>query len=740
MQDLTSFLIVIALWVAISFAFWWFHRRAQRRQRARQRELAAQVWMRVREAQDIFDTIRKQHEPAPSKTGEPALDKKNPAALRAQTTLLLRRIQENGSYFDKVRALFPNLKTQLGISECPPLAEVLQIRRDLWAASEIILVEDFKLLGDAFEEPGSYENFVADAERLLFSGQAGEGEDDLIDLRLAVARADVEHFVHAIEQDIKLAEEKERLPTTAEIVSYPIGLIRAIPGQLRLIRIYLAESVEHVKLAARSIRESDTLASALREFRRAREDLPQRLSLTLEKAADVARHGRKSISAHQDFLIKAYDLQARYQELLSHAPELSERSRQFVARLELAKRSEQLREKSQGIIDDARRVLVRALAHMIAGLQRLQDRLAVHELAHAGQAPVKYQGPESAPRGRREPQDARMPASPAKDGRPLPAEKQKSASADEAKPKPHFPRVKPTALPAKPPVFEPLNEQPSEATLNRLRGLFSRRKPSPDLKRSHSAESEDAALKPAAIEQSPTDSQTGEIAKRATQTARHPAKSSTLWPSLQKLRQPQTPGATIPAKPHTKAAPKASEPDNPASPPPRRTAGNPAKAADKPLVRSLFGRFQRRSAAEPASPPRSSEAGGTTHHGINARADLLPDKKPDRPKTGKADDKKAAASQAGDSIAAMLKRLSVEEDVAFLREPPSLPKASPRTSSLIARLSKIDTAELEEIAFGGLAGDDGTSPAGGGKLASRATPAKAAPSAKRFSLFKRDKV
>ena len=64
---------------------------------------------------------------------------------------------------------------------------------------------------------------------------------------------------------------------------------------------------------------------------------------------------------------------------LQRAPELTDRGRQFIARLELTKRSEQLRETSKGMLDDGRRLAVRGLAHLIAGLVALQERLAVRD-------------------------------------------------------------------------------------------------------------------------------------------------------------------------------------------------------------------------------------------------------------------------------------------------------------------------------------------------------------------------
>ncbi|MBC8048988.1 MAG: hypothetical protein H7X92_02440, partial [Chitinophagales bacterium] len=47
MKDLSSFLLVVALWLAASVGLWWAHRQGLARKRRRQREFVAQVWSKV---------------------------------------------------------------------------------------------------------------------------------------------------------------------------------------------------------------------------------------------------------------------------------------------------------------------------------------------------------------------------------------------------------------------------------------------------------------------------------------------------------------------------------------------------------------------------------------------------------------------------------------------------------------------------------------------------------------------
>ena len=82
------------------------------------------------------------------------------------------------------------------------------------------------------------------------------------------------------------------------------------------------------------------------------------------------------LGVHYDFLVKAHALRQRYADVLRRAPELSDTGRQFIARLELEKRSERLRLGTAKLRRRARLELVRFLSVLIAALERLRDRLA----------------------------------------------------------------------------------------------------------------------------------------------------------------------------------------------------------------------------------------------------------------------------------------------------------------------------------------------------------------------------
>ena len=140
------------------------------------------------------------------------------------------------------------------------------------------------------------------------------------------------------------------------------------------------------KALAVAIRNSENLARGLGELAHARAALPQRVKAGLDRASSAARQSAAGIKAHYDFLSAAHDFQAKYEDMLRKRPELTERGRQFIARLELAETSERLKLTSVTAADAAKRTAVRSLAHIIAGLQTLQRALE-SRAAQGGSAP-----------------------------------------------------------------------------------------------------------------------------------------------------------------------------------------------------------------------------------------------------------------------------------------------------------------------------------------------------------------
>jgi hypothetical protein len=377
MGEFLSFLSVIALWIGVSAFAWWVHQRRSGSRQQRRIALARQAADKVAGAQAVFDHVRRD---LPS--GLPVGD------LAPQTHALLKRIQQRGDFFDAVNALRPQIGRVFG-EECEALAEILHIRRDLWAASEIVLIEDFRTLGPDFADEEAYASLRGEAVHVLLPAAATvSAPHDLIDLRLSLARSEAERFVADVEEAVRLAREHERLPTASELIAYPVAAARALPGQARGARDQAVSFYGQVRAVAVTIRQSESVVKGLGELRRARAELPQRVVAGLGKTSAAARQSAAGLKGHYDFLVAAYDFQAKYEELVRKTPVLTDRGRQFIARLELAEKSERLKLTSATVRDAGRRIAVRGLAYLIAGLQNLQLALE-KQLAAAGSAAAK---------------------------------------------------------------------------------------------------------------------------------------------------------------------------------------------------------------------------------------------------------------------------------------------------------------------------------------------------------------
>jgi len=456
MQQITSFIGVIAVWLIVSVGLWWVHRAYVHAKQQRRLALANEGWTRVREASEIFADIRA----AGFASGA--------AGVQARTNALLSRISDYSDFFDDVSALRAELSRTLKRDDCPPLTEILNMRRDMWAAADVLLIDDPAVFGEAFADPGAYEAFCRDAEDLLFL-DAEPLQDDPIALRLALADEDMQTFVSGVEGEIADERERERLPTWREIVAYPISWAQAVPrGVALLVRAGLRAGGQLVRLAAgagrvamragrgvaavlsrtpaavrrmidglsdlvarrpkvhlpnlraasvgaglrdaasglsgyaraaargvEKLRHHSAVERVAASLRRAGDRFPDQVTQGLSRAADMARdvrarataatfNARESalgfeageLSLHYDFLIKAHSLRQRYAEILRRTPELTETGRQFIARLDIEKRSERLRLGTAKLRRRARLEFVRFLTVLIAALERLRDRLA----------------------------------------------------------------------------------------------------------------------------------------------------------------------------------------------------------------------------------------------------------------------------------------------------------------------------------------------------------------------------
>ncbi len=391
----------MALWLAVSFLLWLAYRVFRRRDGSRQEQSLAGAIALLDEAGPVFATIRTRASAAATAEGNYRFNRGRPEeTLRDDVRCLLNSIEAQSGYFERVNAAKKKLQQTFGVPDMLALSEILQIRRDFWAASEVFLMDGIQELGPEFADAKAFEAFQAEARALLFNdGTAVSG--DPVELRLSIAREDAFSFKAEAERAIAAELEKSRFPTAREFVEIPLGLIKGTGMGLREIRSLLGDAATTAQNLARVV-TSKGLKAAAEELRRARTTMPGQFATAFERAGGLARQGGQNLKRHYEFVLEAQELRARYAELLARAPELSEKGKQFLARLELERRAEQFRETSSGAIHWARQALVVGIAYTIAGLQFVQAKITPPE--HKQLAPIAaVSAPEPAEREPEEP-------------------------------------------------------------------------------------------------------------------------------------------------------------------------------------------------------------------------------------------------------------------------------------------------------------------------------------------------
>ena len=400
MKAFSSLAAVVALWLGVSFSLWFVYRLFRRRDGSRQKQLTAGALGLVDEGTAVFSALRGRASQSVNASGAHGWHSGDAReALQDDVRALLNAIEAKSSYFDSVKAAKKKIENAFSLQDFAPLAEILQIRRDFWAASEIFLIEDIRALGAELAEPESYETFRAEALALLFrDGNAAQRDGDPVVMRLSIAREEVAAFSVHVEETIAAELEKGRAPTPAEIIAVPANLMRSAAFVAREGRNILKDAAATAQSFARSVGAKGLMAAA-EELRKARGDLPSQFANAFERAGGLARKGGDGLKRHYEFVLEAQELRARYAELLARAPIVTEKGKQFLARLELEKHAEQFRESSGDAADWARQKVVVAIAYLIRGLQYVQAKITPQQNK---QLAVLASAEEAAP----EPEDA----------------------------------------------------------------------------------------------------------------------------------------------------------------------------------------------------------------------------------------------------------------------------------------------------------------------------------------------
>lgn len=387
MKSFSSLAAVIGLWLGVSFGLWLVYRLIRRRDHSRQRKLADDTLSLLDEGYIVFAALRK----APlSSTPTAGYHKRTQAQeeelLREDVRNLLNSIEAGSNFFDRVNASKKKVQSTFKLADFQPLSEILQIRRDFWAASEVFLMDDIRLLGAELADEEAYEAFRREARTLLFredanpdyDASAGASQNDPVELRLAIAREEANAFLIEVDREIARQREQDRLPSAREFFAGSWQAIRTGGSLLRELRDLARDAAAAAQSVALAM-TSKGLKGAAEELRKVRGDLPNQFAAAFERAGGLARQGGQGLKRHYEFLLEARELRARYAELLAKAPDLTEKGKQFLARLELEKRAEQFKETSEGALAWSRQQLVVGIAYLIAGLQYIQAKITPRE-------------------------------------------------------------------------------------------------------------------------------------------------------------------------------------------------------------------------------------------------------------------------------------------------------------------------------------------------------------------------
>jgi hypothetical protein len=394
MKIFSSLAAVMALWLAVSFLLWLAYRVFRRRDSSKQERVLSEALALLDEAGPVFAAIRTRVSGTAGREGNyRAGGGARPGeTLREDVRALLNAIEVQSSYFERVNAARKQLQRTFGVEDVQALSEILQIRRDFWAASEVFLMEGIEELGPEFADVKAFEAFQAEARALLFlEGHVSAG--DPVGMRLAIAGEEALAFKAEAERAIAAELEKSRFPTAREFAEIPWGLIKGTAQGLREVQSLLGDAAATARTLARAVTTKGVNAAA-EELRRVRATMPGKFATTFERAGGLARNGGQTLKRHYEFVLEAQELRARYAEFLARAPELTDKGKQFLARLELERRAEQFRGTSSKALYWARRALVVAIAYLIAGLQFVQAKITPPQGKQL--APLNRASPRSA--------------------------------------------------------------------------------------------------------------------------------------------------------------------------------------------------------------------------------------------------------------------------------------------------------------------------------------------------------
>ena len=159
----------MVFWLAVSFLLWLFYRIFRRYDGLKQERLLASAIGLIEEGACLYGALRMRGSKRVTARGNyPHAAGTQEETLKEDVRSLLNEVEAQSAYFERVNAAKKRIQQKFNVPDFPALSEILQIRRDFWAASEIFLREGIQELGPELGDAQSCETFQAEARALLF--------------------------------------------------------------------------------------------------------------------------------------------------------------------------------------------------------------------------------------------------------------------------------------------------------------------------------------------------------------------------------------------------------------------------------------------------------------------------------------------------------------------------------------------------------------------------------------------
>ena len=148
MKTLSFLAALMIFWLAVSFLLWLFYRIFRRYNGLKKERLLASAIGLIEEGACLYGALRMRGSKRVTARGyyRHAAGTQE-ETLKEDVRSLLNEVEAQSAYFERVNAAKKRIQQKFNVPDFPALSEILQIRRDFWAASEIFLRKESRSLG-----------------------------------------------------------------------------------------------------------------------------------------------------------------------------------------------------------------------------------------------------------------------------------------------------------------------------------------------------------------------------------------------------------------------------------------------------------------------------------------------------------------------------------------------------------------------------------------------------------------